>query len=217
MRPRAGDSRRIRHPPRPHAGSGRARRARRLDRRLRRDQQRAGRIPLRHPGHGHRRPFLGHVLRNRSRGLRRTAAPSRQRDRSVDRHLRSHRRRARSSQAGPSSVGRAHRQRRSFRLSRDVRRILDAAGLHDAKIMASGDLDEVRIARWSKAARPSTPLASAPSFPPPADAPSMGAIYKLVELETSQGCAGPPKTAAKRAPSPAPSRSSASPTMTSSA
>jgi len=37
-------------------------------------------------------------------------------------------------------------------LSREVRRILDAAGLRDIAIFASGNLDEHRVRRWSRPA-----------------------------------------------------------------
>ena len=76
----------------------------------------------------------------------------------------------------------------SIALSREVRAILDEAGLHDAKIMVSGDLDEYRIRDLVAARRAqSTPSAWARNWPPRRDAPSMGAIYKLVELDVGCG------------------------------
>jgi nicotinate phosphoribosyltransferase len=67
-------------------------------------------------------------------------------------------------------------------LSRDVRRILDAAGLRDAKIMASGDLDETSIAAIVAAGAPIDAFGVGTELATSADAPSMGAIYKLVEI-----------------------------------
>src|ERR1039458_10136193 len=64
----------VRDAPRAHSRSRHAGRAGRLAGRLRRHQQHARRIPLRHPGDGHRRPFLGHVLPLRDRRLPQTPA-----------------------------------------------------------------------------------------------------------------------------------------------
>jgi nicotinate phosphoribosyltransferase len=69
------------------------------------------------------------------------------------------------------------------RLSRQVRRILDDAGLPDAKIMVSGDLDEVRIAEIVEAGAPVDAFGVGTELATSADAPSMGSIYKLVEIE----------------------------------
>jgi len=70
-----------------------------------------------------------------------------------------------------------------FVLSREIRRILDEAGLHTAKIMASGDLDEVRIAAIVEAGAPIDAFGVGTELATSADAPSMGTIYKLVEVE----------------------------------
>lgn len=67
-------------------------------------------------------------------------------------------------------------------LSREVRGILDAAGLRDAKIMASGDLDESRIAALTAACAPIDAFGVGTDLATSSDAPSMGAIYKLVEI-----------------------------------
>lgn len=69
------------------------------------------------------------------------------------------------------------------RLSRDVRRILDAAGLHDAKILASGDLDEARIAAIVQTGAPIDAFGVGTELATSLDAPAMGTIYKLVEIE----------------------------------
>ncbi len=71
-------------------------------------------------------------------------------------------------------------------LSREVRRILDDAGLQDTKIMASGDLDESKIAAIVRAGAPGVPIDSfgvGTELATSADAPAMGTIYKLVEIE----------------------------------
>lgn len=68
-------------------------------------------------------------------------------------------------------------------LSHEVRRILDEAGLRDAKIMASGDLDETKIAAIVTAGAPVDAFGVGTELATSADAPSMGAIYKLVEIK----------------------------------
>jgi nicotinate phosphoribosyltransferase len=68
-------------------------------------------------------------------------------------------------------------------VSRQVRAILDEAGLHDAKIMASGDLDEYKIRDLLKAGAPLDCFGVGTQLATSGDAPSMGAIYKMVELD----------------------------------
>jgi nicotinate phosphoribosyltransferase len=70
-------------------------------------------------------------------------------------------------------------------LSRQVRAILDNAGLQDAKIMASGDLDEYRIRELVSAGAPIDSFGVGTQLSTSADAPNMGAIYKLAELDIS--------------------------------
>ena len=67
--------------------------------------------------------------------------------------------------------------------SKEARAILDAAGLRDAKIMASGDLDEWRIAELLAAGAPIDAFGVGTELATSGDAPSMGAIYKLVEVD----------------------------------
>lgn len=67
-------------------------------------------------------------------------------------------------------------------LSREVRRILDAAGLQDAKIMASGDLGEEKIAALLEAGAPVDAFGVGTELATSSDAPFMNAIYKLVEI-----------------------------------
>jgi nicotinate phosphoribosyltransferase len=68
-------------------------------------------------------------------------------------------------------------------LSREVRAILDIAGHADAKIMVSGDLDEFRIRELLAAGAPIDGLGVGTQISVSADAPSLSAVYKLVEIE----------------------------------
>jgi len=68
-------------------------------------------------------------------------------------------------------------------LSKQVRAILDEAGLRDAKIMASGDLDEYKIRDLVKDGAPIDAFGVGTQLATSADAPSMGAIYKIVEVD----------------------------------
>ncbi len=75
-----------------------------------------------------------------------------------------------------------------------VRRILDDAGLREAKIMATGDLKTSR--RSTRCWLPkflSTYSASARKLSTSADAPFLGVVYKLVELESAEGVRHPVK------------------------
>ena len=68
-------------------------------------------------------------------------------------------------------------------LSRQVRATLDAAGLRQAKIMASGDLDEYRIRELATAGAPIDAFGVGTQLATSADAPVMGAVYKMVEMD----------------------------------
>jgi nicotinate phosphoribosyltransferase len=70
-------------------------------------------------------------------------------------------------------------------LSRQVRAILDQAGLPDARIMASGDLDEYRIRDLVIAGAPIDAFGVGTQLATSADAPALSAIYKMVELDIS--------------------------------
>ena len=70
-------------------------------------------------------------------------------------------------------------------LSRQVRQILDEAGLRDAKIMASGDLDEYRVRDLVAAGAPIDAFGVGTQLATSGDAPSLSATYKLVEVEIS--------------------------------
>lgn len=69
-------------------------------------------------------------------------------------------------------------------LAREVRNILDGAGLPQARIMASGDLDEYSIRRLVAAGAPIDAFGVGTELATSADAPNISAIYKLVEIET---------------------------------
>jgi nicotinate phosphoribosyltransferase len=68
-------------------------------------------------------------------------------------------------------------------LSHSVREILDEAGLHDTKIMVSGDLDEYKIRDLVSAGAPIDSFGVGTQLATSADSPSMGAIYKMAELD----------------------------------
>jgi nicotinate phosphoribosyltransferase len=71
-------------------------------------------------------------------------------------------------------------------LSREVRRILDAGGLKEAKIFASNDLDEYRIADLVTSGAPIDAFGVGTQLATSGDAPSVAAIYKLVELRIGE-------------------------------
>jgi len=72
-----------------------------------------------------------------------------------------------------------------------VRKILDDAGLHDAKIMATGDLNEHKIHELVAAGAPIDVFGVGTELSTSADAPSLGVVYKMVELDTGRGgCSG---------------------------
>jgi nicotinate phosphoribosyltransferase len=64
-----------------------------------------------------------------------------------------------------------------------VRAILDEAGLREAKIRASGDLEEYRIRDLVRAGAPIDSFGVGTQLATSADAPAMSAAYKLVELD----------------------------------
>ena len=68
-------------------------------------------------------------------------------------------------------------------LSRAVRDILDTAGLQQTKIFASGDLDEWRIAEIVAVGAPVDAFGVGAALSTSSDAPSLGGVYKLVEIE----------------------------------
>src|ERR1019366_4119699 len=70
-------------------------------------------------------------------------------------------------------------------LPRQVRGILDDAGHPGAKIMVSGDLDEYRIRDLVASGAPIDSFGVGTQLATSGDAPHMGAIYKMVELDIS--------------------------------
>lgn len=68
-------------------------------------------------------------------------------------------------------------------LSREVRRRLEAAGLRDTKILLSGDLDEYKISDLLAKGAPADGFGVGTSLVVSNDAPSLGGIYKLVEIQ----------------------------------
>jgi nicotinate phosphoribosyltransferase len=72
-------------------------------------------------------------------------------------------------------------------LAMAVRRILDEAGLRDSKIMATGDLNEYKIQELMAARAPIDVFGVGTELATSADAPSLGVVYKLVELEDAGG------------------------------
>ena len=68
-------------------------------------------------------------------------------------------------------------------LSRKVRAILDDADFPDIRILASGDLDEHRIAHLLAEGAPIDAFGVGTRMGTSADAPSLGVVYKLVEDE----------------------------------
>ncbi|HSU60367.1 MAG TPA: nicotinate phosphoribosyltransferase [Bryobacteraceae bacterium] len=70
-------------------------------------------------------------------------------------------------------------------LSHQVRRILDNAGLQDAKIFATNDLDEHRLATLVASGAAIDAFGVGTQLATSGDAPSISAVYKLVELKTN--------------------------------
>jgi nicotinate phosphoribosyltransferase len=67
-------------------------------------------------------------------------------------------------------------------LSKEVRAVLDSAGLHDAKIMATSDLNEQRIAQLLSDGAPIDSFGVGTELATSFDAPALGVVYKLSEL-----------------------------------
>ena len=68
-------------------------------------------------------------------------------------------------------------------LSREVRKILDQAGLQDAKIMATSDLNEYKILEFTAAQAPIDAFGVGTDLATSTDSPNLGVVYKLVELD----------------------------------
>jgi nicotinate phosphoribosyltransferase len=68
------------------------------------------------------------------------------------------------------------------RLSREARRILDEAGLRQARIFASGGLDELEVERLVRAGAPVDAFGIGTQMGVSADAPFVDSVYKLAEF-----------------------------------
>jgi nicotinate phosphoribosyltransferase len=68
-------------------------------------------------------------------------------------------------------------------ISRALRRIFDDAGLQATRILASGDLDEYRIAALVAAEAPIDGFGVGTAVSTSRDAPALGGVYKMVEIE----------------------------------
>jgi nicotinate phosphoribosyltransferase len=66
-------------------------------------------------------------------------------------------------------------------LARKVRDVLDEAGLEDVEVLASGDLDEHRVAALLSDGAPIDAFGVGTQMGTSADAPTLGGVYKLVE------------------------------------
>jgi nicotinate phosphoribosyltransferase len=83
-------------------------------------------------------------------------------------------------------------------LSRTARGMLDAAGRHDVKIVASGDLNEYKIARLLEAHAPIDLFGVGTELATSRDEPTLSTVYKLVEQETAKGVVGRVKLSADK-------------------
>lgn len=71
-------------------------------------------------------------------------------------------------------------------MAKSVRQILDHAGLPDAKIMATSDLNEYKIAELLAAKAPIDAFGVGTDLATSADVPSLSAVYKIVELRKGE-------------------------------
>jgi nicotinate phosphoribosyltransferase len=71
-------------------------------------------------------------------------------------------------------------------LSREVRRILDSSGLQEAKIIATNDLNEDRLAQLVGSGAPIDAFGVGTELATSADSPTLSAVYKLVELKRGE-------------------------------
>ena len=72
-------------------------------------------------------------------------------------------------------------------LSKQVRAILDEAGFHDAKIMATSDLNEDRIAELIADGAPIDSFGVGTELATSFDAPAVSAVYKIAEIANATG------------------------------
>lgn len=74
-----------------------------------------------------------------------------------------------------------------LKLSRQTRSLLDAHGFREVKILASGDLDEYRIARLAGKDAPIDDFGVGTKMGVSQDAPSLDVIYKICEVTDTKG------------------------------
>ncbi|HET7220689.1 MAG TPA: hypothetical protein VFJ02_21700, partial [Vicinamibacterales bacterium] len=72
-------------------------------------------------------------------------------------------------------------------LSRATRQILDEAGLQSTRILVSGDLNEHRIRELVAARAPIDGFAVGTALTTAEDAPALGGVYKMVQIEDASG------------------------------
>ncbi|WP_418302039.1 nicotinate phosphoribosyltransferase [Lysinibacillus fusiformis] len=72
-------------------------------------------------------------------------------------------------------------------LSKEARRMLDAAGFHDAKIIVSNDLDEYTILNLKAQGAKVDVWGIGTKLITAYDQPALGAVYKMVAIENSDG------------------------------
>ncbi|MGE3804418.1 MAG: nicotinate phosphoribosyltransferase [Gemmataceae bacterium] len=77
-----------------------------------------------------------------------------------------------------------------LQLSKQVRHILDAAGRHDVKIVASGDLNEYKIDKLLKDGAAIDLFGVGTELVTSRDEPTLSTVYKLVEQDTPAGTLG---------------------------
>ena len=77
-------------------------------------------------------------------------------------------------------------------LAREVRVVLDREGAQGAKIVASGDLNEHSIARLVESGAPIDTFGVGTELVCSVDAPSLGGVYKLVEIAERRGAPARP-------------------------
>ena len=83
-------------------------------------------------------------------------------------------------------------------LSREVRVILDQAGLTEARIMVSGDLEESKIELLVKAGAPIDAFGVGTELTTSADAPNIGAVYTVVAIGTTGNVRYPVKSSPEK-------------------
>jgi nicotinate phosphoribosyltransferase len=89
-------------------------------------------------------------------------------------------------------------------LSREARRILDEAGMSEARIAVSGDLDEARIGELVAAAAPVDLWGVGTDLGTSRDSPVVNGVYKLVARSAADGLRGVWKRSADKSTVPGP-------------